>query len=107
MSGSLAITSDVAGAMARVTDEVSRVTREEIVSGADRALANIRADWPVDTGTSRDAFVASGEPYGASIRCPVGYAGYINQGRAEARAIQTAEAEVAVALARAAERIGR
>jgi hypothetical protein len=105
VSDSLVITSDVQAAMRRVVDDVERVTHEEIVASADDALGRIRATWPVDTGTSRAAFRAAEEPYGASVRCSERYAGFVHGGKAEARAIELTVEEVHRGLARAAARV--
>ena len=107
MSEALAITSNVRGALAKVADEVSRITHEEIVEAASRATAEIRSTMPRDTGAFADGFRSSDEPYGASIRSPVRYGGYVHEGRAERQAVEIAEREVSVALERAADRIGR
>jgi hypothetical protein len=82
-------------AMEQLVADARREVAEDIHETTDRAVGKIRADWPVDTGASRDAWRAEDRGEAAAVVNGEAYVQHVNGGRAVAQALATWEAEVA------------
>jgi hypothetical protein len=81
--------------MERLVDTTTRQVVEEVHDTTRRSVERIRAEWPVDTGESRDSWRAEERGQAGAVTNDEPYVQHVHDGRAIAQALDTWRGEVA------------
>jgi hypothetical protein len=79
----------------RLVEETHRRVTEAVHDTTRRAAGQIRAEWPVDSGESRDSWRAVERGERGAVTNDERYVQYVHGGRAIAHAVETWRGEVA------------